>query len=295
MAEYHRTDTFPADRPGMVPETLRPSGGIDESVMSVRALSPPSLHPAPGATPSVRRLRPHLADGAQTSVYVAAFPLDGLHLRVRVLDAPESLLRWCRATGTEHAIVGGFFVRPHNAPLGELRVDGAPVDHVPFTAPWGAVRACVHAGADAGPRIARRHDLGDVRGGDLLQAGPLLVRNGRSAITGADEEGFTAGADQFDSDISDGRHPRSALALTDTHLLAVTCDGRHWHEAGLRLDELADELVALGAHSAMNLDGGGSTALVCGGALINRPREQHGIELPEGRPISTALTLSYEV
>jgi hypothetical protein len=242
----------------------------------------------------VRRLRPHLADGAQTSVYVAAFPLDGLRVQVRRLAEPDTLLRWCRATGTEHAIVGGFFVRPHNAPLGELQIGGLPVDHVPFTAPWGARRACVHAGAgDDGLRIARRDDLPAQLGGDLLQAGPLLVRDGLSAITGQDDEGFSAGADQFDSDITAGRHPRSALGLTDTHLLAVTCDGRHWDEAGLTMDELADELVTLGAHSALNLDGGGSTALVCGGRLVNRPREQHGIELPEGRPISTALALSY--
>lgn len=248
--------------------------------------------PASDTAPSVVTMRPHLTDGAQTTVYVAAFPLAGLRVQVRRLDAPETLLRWCRSADVAHAIVGGFFVRPHNAPLGELRVDGRAVAHVPFTAPWGATRACVHVGADR-VLITRRDDLPEHPDGDLLQAGPLLVRDGLSAITGRDEEGFSAGAEQFDSDISAGRHPRSALALTDTHLLAVTCDGRHWDESGLTLDELADELVALGAHSGMNLDGGGSTALVCGGALVNRPREQHGIELPEGRPISTTLVLSY--
>jgi hypothetical protein len=261
-------------------------------VTLMRAARNQMTSPARDAAPSVARMRPHLADGAQTTLYVAAFPLEGLRLQVRRLDEPETLVRWCRSAGVPHAIVGGFFVRPHNTPLGELRIDGAAAHHVPFTAPWGATRACVHAGADT-LRIARRHDLPAIPDGDLLQAGPLLVRDGLSAITAADDEGFTAGADQFDSDISAGRHPRSALALTDTHLLAVTCDGRHWDESGLTLDELADELLALGAHSGMNLDGGGSTALVCHGALVNRPREQHGIELLEGRPISTALVLSY--
>ena len=56
--------------------------------------------------------------------------------------------------------------------------------------------------------------------GDLLQAGPLLVRDGASVVTGGDDEGFTAGAHQFDSDISDGRHPRCAPALCDRRLLA---------------------------------------------------------------------------
>lgn len=258
--------------------------------MPVRALTHPQ--PALAGAPVVTVRRPHLADGAQTSVYVAAFPLEQVRLRVQPLRHPETLVRWCRAAAVPHAIVGGFFVRPHNAPLGELRVAGRAVDHVPFTAPWGDVRACVHAGDDGVVRIARRDTLPDAPRGDLLQAGPLLVRDGVNAITGADEEGFSAGSAQFDSDITAGRHPRSALALTDTHLLAVTCDGRHWDEAGLTLDELADELVALGAQSALNLDGGGSTALVCHGRLVNRPREQHGIELPQGRPISTALVLS---
>ena len=92
--------------------------------------------------------------------------------------------------------------------------------------------------------------------------------------------------------ISDGRHPRCALALTGEHLLALACDGRHGKEAGLTLGELADALVRLGARTAINPDGGGSASLVCHGELVNRPREQHGIELLEGRPIATALAFS---
>jgi exopolysaccharide biosynthesis protein len=162
---------------------------------------------------------------------------------------------------------------------------------VPFAAPWGALRACVHVGAD-GVAIARRPDLPAAPAGDLLQAGPLLVRDGVAAITHGDDEGFTAGAHQFDSDISDGRHPRCALALTGTHLLAVACDGRGADDAGLTLAELATALVRLGARSALNLDGGGSASLVCDGELVNRPREQHGIDLLEGRAIATALALT---
>jgi hypothetical protein len=208
-----------------------------------------------------------------------------------VLPEPEPLVSWCRRGAHAHAIVGGFFVRPHNAPLGELRIDGAPVDHVPFTPPWGARRACVSVdGGTVG--IARRPDLPELPAGDLLQAGPLLVRDGVSAITGDDEEGFSAGAAQFDSDITDGRHPRSALALTDDHVLAVVCDGRDVDDVGLSIPELADFLVGLGARSGLNLDGGGSASLVCHGALVNTPREQHGIELTHGRPIATAVTLT---
>jgi hypothetical protein len=245
----------------------------------------------PDRVPSVLSLRKELADGAATTLHVAAFPLAGVAVRVARLTEPESLVRWCRRSGAMHAIVGGFFVRPDNAPLGELRIADEPVEHVPFTAPWGAQRACVHVGPE-GVAIALRPELPGVPRGDLLQAGPLLVRECASVVTDEDDEGFTAGAHQFDSDISDGRHPRCALALTGDRLLAVACDGRHSDEAGLTLGELAGALAGLGAHTALNLDGGGSASLVCHGELVNRPREQHGIELLDGRQIATALVFT---
>jgi hypothetical protein len=250
-----------------------------------------SAQPAPAPRrrpPSVATLRHRLDDGARTTLYVATFPLDAVDVRIARLDGSESLLRWCRRTGVAHAIVGGFFVRPRNTPLGELRIAGEQLASVPFDAPWDGERACLQI-EPAGLTVARRPQLAPEPSGDLLQAGPLLVRDGASALTGGDDEGFTAGAHQFDSDISDGRHPRCALALTDDSLLAVACDGRHRSDAGLTLGELAHALVEFGAHSALNLDGGGSASLVCRGKLVNRPREQHGIELLDGRPIATAL------
>ena len=245
----------------------------------------------PRPLPSLLRLRPRLADGAFTTLHVASFPVAAVGVRVVRLPDPEPLVRWCRRSGAAHAIVGGFFVRPDNAPLGELRIADGPVEHVPFASPWGGLRACVHAGHD-GVAIARRPDLPQFPHGDLLQAGPLLVSTGASAITDDDDEGFAAGAHQFDSDISDGRHPRCALALAGDRLLAVACDGRHGNDAGLTLGELADLLVGLGADAALNLDGGGSASLVYDGALVNRPREQHGIELLERRSIATALAIT---
>jgi exopolysaccharide biosynthesis protein len=57
----------------------------------------------------------------------------------------------------------------------------------------------------------------------------------------------------------------------------------------MTLVELAEALLALGATDALNLDGGGSASLVHDGRLRNRPREQHGIDLLEGRPVVTAI------
>jgi hypothetical protein len=222
-------------------------------------------------------------------MHVARYELEAWTPRVVVFQRPTQLVRWCRLAGVGHAVVGGFFLRPDYLPLGEVRIDGAHRRFIPFDAPWGDVRACVQV-VDGRPRIASRLMLGASPVGDLLQAGPLLVLDGRSAIVpGEDREGFSAGAHQFDSDITLGRYPRAALAVADDELLAVACDGRTRRDAGMTLGELADALISLGASEALNLDGGGSASLVHDGLLRNRPREQHGVDLLDGRPVVTAI------
>jgi hypothetical protein len=172
-----------------------------------------------------------------------------------------------------------------------VQVSGQPQPSLAFDAPWGDVRACVQITSE-GVRIARRDQLGAAPSGDLLQAGPLLVADGEVAVAlGQDPEGFSAAAHQFDSDITEGRYPRAALALTGERLLLVACDGRTDRDVGMTLAELAHALVQLGATDALNLDGGGSASLVYDGRLRNRPREEHGVDLLEGRSIVTAIAL----
>lgn len=233
-----------------------------------------------------------LHDGARTTVYVASHDTARTDLRLVRLPEPTPLEAWCHATGATEALVGGFFARPHGIPLGELRTHGVTRPSVPFDDPWAALRACVHVHGGR-VTIARRPEIDRDPRGDLLQAGPLLVAGGRRAIEhGEDLEGFSAGSHQFDSDITDGRHPRAALGIAGDRLLAVACDGRGDEDAGLTMAELADLLVGLGAEAAINLDGGGSTSLVCTGRLRNRPRASHGVDLPGGRPVSTALVFA---
>jgi hypothetical protein len=237
-------------------------------------------------------LRVELDDGARTTVHVAAHDAARTRLHVVRLREPQRLVVHCAVRGIDHALVGGFFTRADGAPLGELRTGGIVRPHTPFDAPWSKVRSCVHVHGDE-VAIARRDELPFDPAGDLLQAGPLLVRGSRSVIDdGEDAEGFAAGARQFDSDITAGRYPRAALGLADGKLLAVAVEGRSRNDAGLTLSEFADVLVALGAHTALNLDGGGSTSLVHDGRLRNRPRSDQEVELVLGRPIATALVFA---
>jgi hypothetical protein len=230
-----------------------------------------------------------LADGAGTTLQVARFDRSRFSARVVVIEPCATLLRWCADNESEHAIVGGFYLRPGGPPLGDVRIAGEAHPTTPFDAPWGAMRGCVHA-ENGEVRLASRRDLPAEPPGDLLQAGPMLAVAGSSLIhSGQDLEGFSAGSRQFDSDISEGRYPRAALGVSDGELIAVVSEGRADDEAGLTLAELAGAMIGLGAREAINLDGGGSASLVVGGLLRNTPREEHRKELVGGREIATAL------
>jgi hypothetical protein len=234
-------------------------------------------------------MRVTLDDGARTTLHVASYRRDAFRPRVVLLESPAPLVRWCERHEVSNAVVGGFFVRPQYEVLGELRIAGERLRSVPFDSPWSDMRACVHIAGDL-LHILHRDRLGSEPVGDLLQAGPLLVQDGRIAIAdGEDAEGFSAAAHQFDSDITRGRYPRAALALADDRMLAIACDGRTDQDAGMTLSELARSLVQLGVTDAINLDGGGSASLVHDGRLRNRPREPHGVDLLDGRPIMTAV------
>ena len=236
--------------------------------------------------------RHHLADGAVTTTYAVWHPIAYTRPRVHVFAEPAHLDFWCAEHQVDEAVIGGFYVRDPFRPLGDVRIDGAAVAGESFPPEHRARRAALHA-VDGETRIAPRGELPDEPEGDLLQAGPLLVRDGEVVFDReVDHEGFRAGSAQFDSDITDGRHPRAAIGITGEHVIALACDGRRSRvDAGLDLVELATIMRDLGCHDAMNLDGGGSTTLVHRRHLLNRPYSEQDQPAPASRPIVTALLL----
>jgi hypothetical protein len=241
-----------------------------------------------GAVYTLRRDR--LGDGADTTVYLVRFPRAGLRARVQLFRQPRRLDVWCSKHGVGEAIVGGFYRREPFRPLGDLRMGGRAVRSERFPDPYRGVRPALQTGDD-GLRIARRESLFDTADADLVQAGPLLVEHGRIAFDPtADVEGFSAGADQFDSDITAGRHPRAAIGIGDGHVTLLACDGRRsLVDDGLTMLELATAMRDVGCETAMNLDGGGSTTLVHRGHLLNRPYTEQDQPAPASRPIVSAL------
>jgi Phosphodiester glycosidase len=104
----------------------------------------------------------------------------------------------------------------------------------------------------------------------IVGGGPQLVRNGQVEITaGAEKIG-----DKFVTDL----HPRTAIArLQSGRILLVTVDGRQPDvSVGMSLTELAALLLEFGAVEAINLDGGGSTAMVVNGKIVNNPSDATG-------------------
>ncbi|MNX04850.1 hypothetical protein D3C86_344460 [compost metagenome] len=111
----------------------------------------------------------------------------------------------------------------------------------------------------------------------ILAGGPRLLNQGKVQLTTVDE--------RFQPDIAVGRAPRTAVGITAKGgvILAVV-DGRQSRlSVGLTLPETADFMRELGAQSALNLDGGGSSTMVIEGEIVNRPSD--GRE----RPVSNAL------
>ncbi|HXG90389.1 MAG TPA: phosphodiester glycosidase family protein [Vicinamibacterales bacterium] len=120
------------------------------------------------------------------------------------------------------------------------------------------------------PTRAARNPWTDAE--DILGAGPKLVTHGRVDVTAARERMLPG----FATD----RHPRTAIAtMADGRALLVVVDGRQQASVGMSLVELARTLISLGAREAINLDGGGSTAMVIDGQLANRPSDPTGERL----------------
>jgi len=102
-----------------------------------------------------------------------------------------------------------------------------------------------------------------------LGAGPVLVKNGK-IYDASKSEGFSG------SHLM--RHPRTAIGYRDTHtLILVVVDGRQTSSVGVTISELAQLMAELGCFEAVNLDGGGSSAMVAAHEVVNVP-----VDKPKG-------------
>ncbi len=109
--------------------------------------------------------------------------------------------------------------------------------------------------------------------------GAMLVENGQARTT-------------FSHTV-DGYNPRSAIGTDKSGktLYLVAVDGRQKGSRGMTMAELARLMQSLGCHTAVNLDGGGSTRML---ASTVWEEDMHAVHAPtENRPVINAVGLTY--
>jgi len=174
---------------------------------------------------------------------------------------------------------------------GSIPPGGSVVEGIGTGAKWLAGHAAV------GRVLRVRTEVDDERGRrvgtgpttDIVNGGPLLVRNGRPFVD-ANAEGFVQpDRPDFYYGFAVRRNPRTMAGVTGRdHLLLVTVDGRQpGYSVGLSFPEESAVMASLGARDALNLDGGGSTTTVGRGAtVLGRPSDTTG-----ERPVGDAVLL----
>ncbi len=97
-----------------------------------------------------------------------------------------------------------------------------------------------------------------------MHAGPILIANSELYVTSEEEVFFNTPVD--------GVQPRSAVGYNNNgDIIMMVVDGRQVDSRGVYLKELALLMSQFKCKEALNLDGGGSSALFVDGNLVNRP------------------------
>lgn len=104
---------------------------------------------------------------------------------------------------------------------------------------------------------------------NTLSFGPAVVEDG-TVVAGIDDVEIDT---NFGNHSIQGEQPRTAIGiLDDNHIVIVVVDGRDTgYSRGVTMTELAEIMVSLGATTAYNLDGGGSSEMWFDGEVVNQP------------------------
>ena len=115
----------------------------------------------------------------------------------------------------------------------------------------------------------------------VISFGPGLITNGQVDIKPEYEVGKAA-----------TENPRTAIGMIEPlHYIFVVTDGRSDDSRGLTVRELAGLMQQLGAQSAYNLDGGGSSTMYFNGKTVNDPGTNSKIS--SERSVSDIVYIGY--
>ena len=213
--------------------------------------------------------------------------------RFDIVPAEEGALETTTAlaarSGAVAAVNGSFFnMRKPYGSVNYLRVDGAEVSPNVLRGVRNTRRTLQQTGAVAtwegslymlkGDVIARWER--DIEAEDIVTTGPMLLVGGEcEPVT---KDGFNT-----------ARHPRTAVGRrADGTVVLVVADGRNELAAGLTMAELQQVMAALGCRDAINLDGGGSTAMVVRGQVVNHPCDNKKFDAAGERRVANAIVVT---
>ena len=199
-------------------------------------------------------------------IHIIEVDLTNPRVRMRATrpgDRGQVVSAWAAETGCQVAINGDFFA------FDGYSTSGLAIGHGTV---WSdsAVDTVDHGvlafGVDNRALLARPGVVTPVEDwmSDVVSGHPVLVRDGQ----------------RFDYPTCTGlcvRNPRTAVGLSQDEktLWMVTVDGRSSTSVGASLNELGGLMKSLGAHTAINLDGGGSTTMYVKnqGGVVNSPSD----------------------
>lgn len=142
------------------------------------------------------------------------------------------------------AINGGFFDMKNGGAVDFIKVNHKIVNPTRSK----SVRANAYFAFDKKSTKITSDSLSIGHYPNIMLAGPMLL---------TEKERSTLAKNAF----NDNRHPRTAVGMKGNKLILITVDGRRSQSQGMNLHELANVLKWYGCDNAMNLDGGGSTAM----------------------------------
>ncbi len=182
--------------------------------------------------------------------------------------------------GVQAVLDGSGRVVSVGARGGRVPAGGSVLQGVGSAADW--LTAHARPGRPVDVRVTVRDASGRVvpigPGDSVVSAAPTLVRGGRTDIDAATEGTVDPQDLSFGYAWADSRQPRTMAGLDARgRLLLVTVDGRQsGGSEGFTLEEGAAFMRSLGALEAINLDGGGSTAMAVDGVLVNDTSDATG-------------------
>jgi exopolysaccharide biosynthesis protein len=163
------------------------------------------------------------------------------------------------------------------APVGVAMTDGVLWHRAASARPYLEITASKVARIVAG----KPSEPVDVAAREIVGGGQILVRDGQAVV--------------FTNRFALVRNPRTAVGIdaSGTQLTFLVVDGRQpWLSIGMSLGELSQEMVRLGCAAAINLDGGGSSTMVCRDPVTNKPAVVNSPSDTRERAVADVLGVS---